>query len=79
MRAALIAVNLSTGNCVAETFSGTDAISAAWEWKRRVEHDFRDCSFTIVADQEAADARRAQMGDYASYDYNYVGIGTEPK
>ena len=79
MRAALIAVNLINGRCVSEAFGGPSAISAAWEWKRLVERDFSECVFSIVADQEAVDARRKQMGDYASYDYSYVGIGTEPK
>lgn len=79
MRAALIAVNLSNGRCTSMIYSGEFAITSAWSSKRIIEPDFKDCVFTIVADQDAIDARRRQMGEHASYDYSYSGIGTGPK
>lgn len=79
MKAVLVAVNLSNGRCMSETFTGPDAIKSCWDWKRAIEFNMRDVIFTIVADAEAIAERKLQMGEYEGYDYIYSGIGSEPK
>lgn len=66
-RAALVSVNLLTGEVKCQVFDGEDAIQKCHSFRMAIEDDFPNCEWGVIANDEA----REQYTDW------YLGSSVE--